>query len=239
MLLNARLCLLLPLLAVACGGAVASTSEPTPSPSPSGNPGTPSGNPGNPGFPGADASAPPQNACPSVAPANGAACSTPGMTCEFGGSGPANLCSIRAACVTGANGGTTWNVPDPEPGCMAVPAQNSAACPSTFGPPGACPAGTMNGTRCAYPEGICGCESCFTQATSTQSTQWACSGFIKSTTCPASRPNIGSSCAAEGQHCEYGAPCDLLIPWYPMTCNGGAWSEDPHGEDCSQPVCAP
>jgi hypothetical protein len=245
----------LPFLVVACGGAVASSpSEANGGGGPSasatgthpGEPGvSPPGMPANPTEPGSmepNQPAPGQYAppCPQTLPAEGSTCANPGATCEYNGSGPADLCSTIARCYGDNNSSmTTWHAEPSVGTCTATPAQNAASCPATFGAlmnGAACPA---TGTSCVYPEGVCGCTTCFDAPNgTTQKQQWTCAPYAGAPDgCPASRPEIGIACSTEGQQCSYGAPCAPLLDWWPMECKNGAWAVQAHGEDCAAPTC--
>ena len=60
----------------------------------------------------------------------------------------------------------------------------------------------------------CCCEPCCPQ--------WSCD---QHTTCPPVRPDLGSPCTSEGQHCDFGTQecCGQTYPEISMECSGGAW----------------
>jgi hypothetical protein len=243
-----------PLLLAACGGLVSSspsdgtkTDEPAtpgtatePASSSGGAPG--SSTPNQPANPGEGAPQPKGThaaPCLDPMPADGTACSSPGATCEYGGDTPATLCSTMVRCYGATDSSpTTWHVTPPDPSCVSQPSQDSPSCPATFGAlmnGAACP---LSGNECVYPEGVCSCTACYDGASQVADKQWTCVGFSGAADrCPNSRPDIGTACPTDGMTCSYGAPCELILDWYPMECKNGAWAVQAHGEDCAAPMC--
>ena len=169
-----------------------------------------------------------RDSCPGAAPTLGQACTSPGMACEYGGTGPNRLCTTNAVCITGSSGTTAWNVTPPQPGCIAEPKQNPPECPATFGtlPTGAaCP---KAGLSCVYDQGMCGCTPCFGDGGGGGQTEWACDPFPQPTGCPEPRPLIGSACTQEGQSCAYGQQCGVVSGPY-LTCTAGQWRQQVFG----------
>ena len=60
----------------------------------------------------------------------------------------------------------------------------------------------------------CCCEPCCPQ--------WSCD---QHSTCPQHRPDLGSPCSSQGQHCDYGSQecCGQTYPEISMQCDGGTW----------------
>jgi hypothetical protein len=151
--------------------------------------------------------------CPSAVPVQGAHCVF-GLDCEYGGSD--GQCTTRATC-GGAVLDGTWSVAMPPSGCGV----HAASCPATFDalPTGsACP--LTDAGACAYPEGICECTSCVSDAGA--STQWACRAFeLGDSACRWPRPPLGSACAVEGTSCWWSC-CESISFGPNEVCSGRA-----------------
>ena len=189
------------------------------------------------GGPLPDSGPAPQGLCPAQPPAQGASCTSAGLTCEFGGTGPGLLCSTIASC-NGTSTAPKWFVNAPSPSCVSDPAHNPSSCPVSFGAlatGAACPAGLPSGSRCVYDEGLCGCTSCASDAG--QTSQWSCAVFPKPQGCPDSRPAIGSPCTTADQECVYGSFCSVLGGLPTLRCTAGMWERQAGGAACANPVC--
>lgn len=176
----------------------------------------------------------PQGLCPAQAPAQGTPCTTAGLTCEFGGTGPGLLCSTSAAC----NGEPSpkWFVNAASPSCVPDRGHNPSACPATFGAladGSACPSGVSSG--CVYDEGLCGCTTCSGDGGTQQ--QWSCKVYPKPAGCPEPRPPVGSGCATENQQCSYGGLCSVLSGLPSLLCEDGHWTRQAMGALCALPAC--
>ncbi len=222
-------------IVVACGGATTSGIS---------GPGSDGGTGGSDGGTASDGSVSPSG-CPESMPAAGTSCDKPGATCEYGGQGPLLLCSTLAQCQTQGGGAGSWTVTPADAKCIATPTQNPSSCPKAFGdvPTGAkCPAGNALGTAsCVYPEGMCGCESCYEPSDGSlgnQSQEWKCDPYpMPGDGCPSPRPEIGSACPKEGQSCFYGGGCGTPIPFSAIACQSGAWTPEAVGLDCAILTC--
>ncbi len=221
-------------IVVACGGATTSGIS---------GPGADGGNGGTDGGTGADGSSP--SGCPDTMPTAGTQCDKPGASCEYGGQGPLLLCSTLAQCVTRDGPTGSWTVTPPAATCISTPAQNPSSCPKAFGdvPTGAkCPGGNALGAAsCVYPEGMCGCESCYEPSDGSlgnQNQEWKCDPYpMPGDGCPSPRPEIGSACPKEGQSCFYGGGCGTPIPFSAIACQNGAWTPEAVGLDCAILTC--
>jgi hypothetical protein len=160
-------------------------------------------------------------ACPAQAPANGASCSSPGITCEYG-SDPNASCNTRASCP-----GTTW---------VVTKAGSGAACPTSSAGQGGCPTSYPGGTAgtcsprnadCAYPQGRCDCTVLLGGPVHVNpdggmpDPEWVCEQPGQGCTEP--RPLLGSACSTEGETCDYGS-C-TLPGGVAEICTNGAWTE--------------
>jgi hypothetical protein len=159
--------------------------------------------------------------CPATPPANGSSCTSPSVTCEYGGD-PDSQCNTIAMCieVTGR-----WSRTDPPSG---------GACPTS--PPGTngCPSsysavsigqGCTSSAECAYPQGRCACtpqQGGPVEIEDAGST-WGCTA--PSAGCPLTRPQAGSSCNTDGEYCDYGT-C-TLPGGTGMTCTQRVWNIEP------------
>lgn len=162
------------------------------------------------GGPGKDAAGGGSASCPAAVPASGAACIATGARCEYGGD-PDPQCNVLRECsATGA-----WTARSEGPSCPTPPASSDARCPRSYGASDVC--GAL-GTRCGYPEGRCACVD--TQVDAGTSRRWACDAPT-STSCPRPRPRLGTSCAREGQTCNYGA-C-VLDGGVQIVCQESTW----------------
>ena len=157
-------------------------------------------------------------ACPKIAPADGTACSKPGLECEYG-SDPNIECNTVARCQ-----GSYWSTAASRGGECPTPPPGSKSCASTYAqvPVGeACP---YQGLECGYPEGYCVCTEPFSgppRLDASNSQVWVCD--TPSQGCPSPRPRTGSACSAQGQYCDYGG-CSLP-GGVVMQCESGIWTE--------------
>jgi len=183
-------------------------------------------------------SLPGSSPCPATLPAAGSNCSTPGLICDYPGVDPGGACRPRATCVlkTPAIG---WSVTQPPSTCGTHP----SPCPAAFASipsGGACPAGaTPFQTACDYPEGRCGCVSCFGDA-SASGTMWSCRAWDAGAgaSCPARAPLAGSACSVPDAFCFYGG-CGEISIGSDLQCEGGYWQERGIAGTCAVPSCTP
>jgi hypothetical protein len=179
------------------------------------------GGPGNDSGPGPGDAAP-SPYCPTSPPSQGAACSHPGLTCEYG-SDPNVYCDTVAQCMGGA-----WEVNVPPPsGCPTPP--NPSACPATFASvPVGQHCGNLVGTTCDYAQGFCGCAvpsmGPYPDDASAVAI-WICDS--PQAGCPMPRPKLGTACSQEGLQCDY-SPCSLPTGTS-LVCQSGAWQEQQFG----------
>ena len=148
----------------------------------------------------------PVGPCPSSPPANGDACSSSGLVCEYGSSWDPQ-CNAVFTC----NGDGTWH--EQLPGVCPT----STGCPTTIPTSGTmCPA--MN-EECDYLTGTCFCVlGCGGPPPPPDLPHhWSCD--VMKAGCPWPRPDIGNTCATEGQECDYVTCCAGII----LTCGGGLW----------------
>jgi len=234
---------IVPLLAVACGGAVSTDLFSGAGDGGGGGDGGAGG--GDDSGGGSDAGpstdAAPSGSCPAALPRAGSSCSTPNLGCEYNGVGDHILCSTVATCLEnnkGPGGGLAWDVTPPDARCVGAQSQNSALCPPSFGtlPTGAlCPVDSSS--MCVYPEGECTCVPCATGTGGGTSKEWACEAWPTPANCPEPRPRIGSACTTQAQSCPYGAPCGITSALPYLTCDDGAWRRTPVAADCALRRC--
>jgi hypothetical protein len=178
--------------------------------------------------------------CPSRAPSDGASCSSGfGVTCEYGGLGVDRECSTVAVC----GGDAKWSTRTPDLACKGVQAQNEPACPSSYAELGAgeaCPADVHD--SCAYPEGQCECTPCSVPDAGPMGSgkRWSCARWPEPQSCPTPRPRIGSTCAVEGQDCNYVNFCEAVFLGLPeVKCVGGVWqAQEQFPPPCAFPRCS-
>lgn len=152
--------------------------------------------------------------CPASAPPDGTSCGAAGLECEYAGS--AQFCSRIASC----NGGV-FSHKD------GVCGTSGATCPQTKAQVQLGQACTQAVT-CDYVDGRCGCA--FPPGPvqiDGGGLRWVCSTAPSG--CPSERPLLGTSCATDGQVCDYGA-CSLGGNGDPYgtplarKCSGGVWT---------------
>lgn len=153
----------------------------------------------------------PTGSCPASMPANGAACASVGLLCEYDDS---YMPSCAKRC--GANG--TWGDAKGLPACPAQPSGGNAAdCPATFPKGGAC----MLGGHCQYAEGWCGCiKYCGgPPPPGPLEPYWQCEPAPQG--CPSTRPRFGDPCTAapDAGSCLY----ELCCANVDMVCANGIW----------------
>lgn len=178
--------------------------------------------------------------CPSSAPPDGSTCSSGvGVTCEYGGLGVARACSTVAVC----GGDARWSTRAPDLACKGVQAQNEPTCPSSYAALGlgeACPADVQD--SCAYPEGQCKCTPCSVPDAGPMGSgkRWSCARWPEPQGCPTPRPRIGSTCAVEGQDCNYVNFCQAVFLGLPeVKCVGGVWqAQEEFPPPCAFPQCS-
>lgn len=179
----------------------------------------------------------PGGECPTAVPTAKSPCATPGLSCEYGGTGDHLLCSTIASCQAAASGGNQWYVNAPPSGCVASPAENPMGCPPSYAtlPTGAaCP--REPATQCVYAEGVCGCIGCMADGGGA-STEWACQPWPAPSGCPEPRPRLGSPCTQEGQSCFYANVCGVNDGEPVMGCQNGRWVQQAFGADCAVRAC--
>lgn len=180
-------------------------------------------------------------ACPAAPPQHGATCSTPDLTCEYGGVGPHLRCSTVFACVAPQGVAATWIARKPPPDCVGTQAENAPTCPASFGalPTGsACPSNT--GSACVYPEGLCECSPCAAPDGGGSLNLWSCKDWpVPVPACPSPRARIGSACTMDMQSCFYGSVCSSVGFDQPaMVCRKGLWHDEPVPvPPCPFPTC--
>jgi hypothetical protein len=159
--------------------------------------------------------------CPAAAPANGDACATDGLACEYG-SDPSPACDIIARCGQETRG--RWFVtPAATIGCGV---SNPASCPTDYA---SVPRGQSCSSQisCYYPEARCSCAvSCssggFCPAPldgGMPPSTWQCDLPPENSGCPVPRPRAGDACATPALSCDYGS-CSGGVA---LQCNTGYW----------------
>jgi hypothetical protein len=221
------------MLAAACGGSTASIDGDGP------DGGTQDGGStlDATGFDGGQNDGSPGGGCPSATPANGALCSVPRLSCEYGGVGEHLLCSTIAECVPTSSGVYAWLVGAPAADCISSPANNPLGCPPSFAtlPNGAaCPREAVS--QCVYDQGVCGCGPCAADG-GAPAQQWTCVAWPTPNGCPAARPRIGTPCAPEGKSCLYGTMCQVNDGEPSLLCKNGVWTVEPIEALCALPRC--
>ena len=176
---------------VACGGRTGETAA-------SGDSGPDSGS--------QDAGPDAAPACPADAPAQGSACQTTGLQCQYG----TNLfdgCAQLADCTEAG-----WNLSGPPATC------SSSQCPASYASLAdasalvAC-SPALQVTDCWYPQGVCQCSDGLGGPAAPLG--WYCVPVAPG--CPYPTPAVGSPCTTPGQVC--GASCaDRGVE-----CDGGTW----------------
>lgn len=201
------------LAAYACGGSASSA--------PGGTTGDEAGGGG--GGSGAGGAGGLSPSCPSTAPANGVACSSAGLECEYGEDLSLD-CNAVATCGDGQ-----WRVTTPK-GSPSCPTSNAAACPASKAAARQGDTCTENNLTCTYPNGECRCgTSCgqlpepgFMPCEAGAPTTWMCSSTPQ-IGCPEVRPRLGASCAVTdppGIACDYAElPCKSTS----YVCQSGTW----------------
>jgi len=149
--------------------------------------------------------------CPATAPADSSKCSSEGTECEY--AGPAAYCGDVLTCMNGAFMDSTSS--------CSLPV---APCPSTS-------AGVQIGQACTtkivcdYPDARCGCVAPSGPAqVDGGGMTWSCT--TAQAGCPAQHPALGTTCASEGQLCDYGACVFGDNPYSSAIaekCAGGIW----------------
>jgi hypothetical protein len=155
--------------------------------------------------------------CPSAPPANGASCSMAGERCTYGDD-PRAQCRDGFLCEGGA-----WMETPPATGGACVAASQ---CPGEEPAPKATCTDAQMGEACAFGDGAqCVCASCppFGPACMPMNPPgWFCRPGPMDPKCPTTIPNAGTSCAVEGQSCNYPGGCGVEA-----SCKGGAWIWQP------------
>jgi hypothetical protein len=184
-------------------------------------------------------SLPGSSPCPAALPADGTPCPVPSLICDYPGVDPAGICRPRATCELKTPAPITWTVTQPASTCGTHP----SPCPVSFASiplGGACPMGASPfQTTCDYPEGRCGCVSCFDDA-GANGTMWSCRTWDAGagSGCPARAPLAGSACGTPDAFCFYGG-CGQISIGDDLQCEGGYWQERGIAGTCALPSCTP
>ena len=136
--------------------------------------------------------------CPGQPPVDGAPCMQAGLSCGWGDDPPGDVCGTQAICVASTS---RWSVTLPN-ATFCTPLQAIGACPTdTTSAP--C---TMD-TTCTKPDGnACRCTNCRPTdplCGGPNPPMWYCPTPVTTAGCPASPPNFGTACTAEGVECGY------------------------------------
>jgi hypothetical protein len=151
--------------------------------------------------------------CPTSAPTSGTPCQDFEVECEYGTS--ANVsCNQLLKCIPdcdpdGCPTGTWTNVASSAP-CVT-------GCPSTYASVPVTTDCQTDGLVCGYAQGTCTCSN--GGVPHPGGPAWDC--FPAQSGCPSPRPNLGTSCTAEGQSCDYGSCYGGIA----VECSHGSWQE--------------
>jgi hypothetical protein len=143
--------------------------------------------------------------CPSALPEAATACPRDGQVCEYGDN---PRCLSSAECSKGKWTVTAVKCQGPDPTCPAtIETASGQTCSSMKG-------------YCIYAGIICECTNCIKYPVEQCQgpLKWDCESPNQEPSCPAARPNLGTSCTVEGTLCLYG--CE---PGVSRQCEGGAW----------------
>lgn len=161
--------------------------------------------------------------CPSSPPTNGGTCTSPNLSCEYGGD-PNIACDTVLNCEPTGLSNATWVLSQSFPNGETCP----TPAPGTDGCPAAYPASNTScdlpsALTCGYPQGLCGCGfPCDGACLPVDGgAVWICEDPGQG--CPEPRPLAGTACSDEGLACNYGS-CNLPGGPAGMTCTDGFWS---------------
>ncbi len=146
--------------------------------------------------------------CPAVLPEPSATCSPEGLVCEYG---------MRSCLATAECSGGTWTVTTPR--CPPPPA---GGCPATREDAQGTACAGDEGATCEYDSLLCHCTTCpdpYPLCMTVDPPVWACEAPNPDTSCPAAQPLLGTTCAMEGQTCDYGCEAGQQ-----RVCMGGIWT---------------
>jgi hypothetical protein len=147
----------------------------------------------------------PTGTCPQDAPTSGASCANVGLTCEYGTSWYVHDCTAIYVC--GDAG--TWT------GGQLPCLPNNGNCPSD---PDAAPSCNPDVGPCDYGDRHCECATQCGGPCCGSGAKWECYAPAQNG-CPFPRPDLGTTCANEGQNCQYGSCCTGSM----LVCSGGLW----------------
>lgn len=182
-----------------CGGSSASVDDAGSSGGGDGSTSSDSGpSDGSTGSDGSTLSA----ACPSSVPADGSACATNGLECEYG-----SFVELSCDQIATCNGGK-WQVTIAAECNFQAP--DAAACPATRADVPDGTACTDMGLTCEYATGVCYCTVDHTGAPQV----WTC---FPTSGCPYPRPRLGETCSTDGVQCDY-STCGASVQ-----CKDGTW----------------
>jgi hypothetical protein len=178
-------CIVFTLVALGCGGEGQSTTEAGPFASEEA---------------GRDVSGSEPSSCPSVPPATGDSCSSPGATCPYSG------CT---ACVCESDG--TWACPGGPGDCASCPMQVVAGASCDVSAGVVCIDWSFCGGSCSCYQGKWACSACAGGDCSCPALLGpSCRNDVCSppmtTSCPDSMPHEGDSCSAPTTPCVYPWP---------------------------------
>lgn len=155
--------------------------------------------------------------CPSARPAPDAACLREGLVCEYG----SRTCLSSAECVGGR-----WLVTVPR--CPGDPA---GGCPSSRDAAQGTACAGDELAQCEYDGLVCTCTSCpnpYPVCMPVDPPVWSCEAPHADPACPAARPLLGTTCAMEGQTCDYGCETEMR-----RVCAGGVWTSSSAPGGCA------
>jgi hypothetical protein len=147
--------------------------------------------------------------CPADVPAQGSACPTAALECQYGTNWFADCVQIADCRASG------WHVTGPASEC------SSSLCPASYptradGGLQTCdPSAQAKGTNCWYPEGVCQCSDGL--GGPAMPLGWYCVPTVRG--CPYPTPAPGGTCTEPGQIC--GGSCGGISNG--VECDGGTW----------------
>jgi hypothetical protein len=163
----------------------------------------------------------PRPSCPLEEPQRGDPCSAEDLLCGYGDA-PTPRCREYYRC---QNGGWTK-----DPSLDQYPCVMNTNCPDMAENLSACTLETA-GVPCAYPGLLCFCATGKNSQPGARG-YWNCYGPPMNSDCPATLPNIGEGCAAQGLECHYAVDGCSAPPHSTVFCREGAW-EDGEALICS------
>jgi hypothetical protein len=155
--------------------------------------------------------------CPSSTPANGSACASSLLLCEYG-SNPRWACDTVALCSSSG-----WQVSPPASDCP------TPTCPTGVQPGASCDGAQSCDDSSASRTAFCSCVSGGpVHSDGGPPGSWICTAAAPG--CPAVRPRLGSACAEPNLDCDYGicaGPSGLDV-----MCSEGTWIQGKQTEPC-------